>query len=270
MDDICNFATTLDGLRESLKCTLNYCQANRLRVNLRKSCYTVFNAPSSTPHPALAITGQLLRYDLKPCYLGVCLSDNKAEQNSIMLQKASRATYALRSMIDSTIAATVVNKLFEQLIEPILLYAIGQWLPYIHPRKVDKSGPIDTFSTPSSQLPMEDAWKKFIYPHYSLNESTPVLAVRAKFGSYPTFVAGISRLAKYMPYIIQEAPPLPWSVRPSSPKKLLQPKPNTTGGPTHGVSLINSRPRNLTRLIFPLNVSKMRSDPNTAAGGFNT
>ena len=29
-------------------------------------------------------------------------------------------------------------------------------LPHIHPRMVDKSGPIKTFSTPSSQLPTED------------------------------------------------------------------------------------------------------------------
>ena len=112
-------------------------------------------------------------------------------------------------MIDSTAAATVINKLFEQLIEPILLYAVEQWIPYIHHRKVDKSGPIDTFSTLSSQLTTEDMWKKFIYPHYNLNESTPVLAVRAEFGSYPTFMAGISRLAKYMSYISQEEAPFP-------------------------------------------------------------
>ena len=112
-------------------------------------------------------------------------------------------------MIDSTVAAKVVNKLYEQLIEPILPYAVEQWLPFIHPRMVDKSGPIDTFATPSSQLSTEDMWKKFIYPHYGLNESTPVLAVRAELGQYPTFVSGISRLASYMSYITQDtAPPL--------------------------------------------------------------
>ena len=74
---------------------------------------------------------------------------------------------------------------------------------------VDKSGPIDTFAAPSSQLSMEDTWKKFIYPHYGLNESTPVLAVRAELGQYPTFISGISRLASYMSYITQDtAPPL--------------------------------------------------------------
>ena len=137
-----------------------------------------------------------------PCYLGVSLSDNKAEQNSVMLQKASWASY-------STVAAKVVNKLYEQLIEPILLYAVEQWLPYIHPRMVDKSGPVETCASPSSQLSTEDTLKKFIYPHYNLNASTPVLAVRAELGQYPTFVSGISCLASYMSYISQDtAPPL--------------------------------------------------------------
>ena len=138
-DNICNFATTLEGIRESLRCTLQYCHANRLRVNMHKLCYTIFNAPSSTHHPDLAVTGQLLSYESKPCYLGVCLSDNKAEQNSIMLQKASRVSYALRSMVDNTVAAKVVNKLYEQFIEPILLYTVV-WLinlvlskPLLHP-----------------------------------------------------------------------------------------------------------------------------------------
>ena len=52
-------------------------------------------------------------------------------------------------------------------------------------------------------------WKKFIYPHYNVNASTPVLAVRTELGQYPTFVSGISRLASYMSYISQDtAPPL--------------------------------------------------------------
>ena len=208
-DDICNFATTLPGLRASIKCTLDYCQANRLKVNMTKSCYSVFNAPKSIVPKDIVVQDQLLRYESAPCYLGVCMSDVKAEQNSVMLQKASRATYALRSMLDNTVAAKVVNKLYDQLIEPILLYAVEQWLPYIHPRMVDKSGPIETFASPSSQLSTEDTWKKFIYPHYNLHASTPIFAVRAELGQYPTFVAGISRLASYMSYISQDtAPPL--------------------------------------------------------------
>ena len=74
---------------------------------------------------------------------------------------------------------------------------------------VDKFGPINTFFTPASQLSTEDTWKKFIYPHYGLNESTPVLAVRAELVQYPTFISGISRLASYMSYITEDtAPPL--------------------------------------------------------------
>ena len=193
---------------------------------MAKSCYTVFNAPKSTPHHDLAVSSLLLHYESTPCYLGISLSDNKAEQNSVMLQKASWASYALRSMIDSTVAAKVVNKLYEQLIEPILLYAVELWLPFIHPRMVDKWGPIETFASPSSQ---------FIYPHYNLNESTPVLAVRAELGQYPTFVSGISCLASYMSYITQDTAP-PLSTKLSLPKESWLPNPNIIGGLTPGVS----------------------------------
>ena len=158
-DDICKFSTSPEGLWQSLKCTLDCCQANTLRVNLSKSCYTLYNAPKTATHSDIAINGELLRYEPKPCYLGVCLSDNKSEPNSIMLQKSSRASYALRSMIDNTTVATVVNKLFAHLIELILLYAVEQWLPYIHPRKVEKSDPIDTFSSLSSQLTLRKCGK---------------------------------------------------------------------------------------------------------------
>ena len=267
-DDICNFATTLDGLRESIKCTLQYCQANRLRVKMHKLCYTVFNTPSSTPHPDLAVTGQLLCYESKPCYLGVCLPDNKAEQNSIMLQKASRASYALPFVINNTVAAKVVNKLFEQLIEPILLYAIEQWLHYIHPCKVDKSGPIATFSTPSSQLPTEDTWKKFIYPHYYLNESTPVLAVQAEFGSYPTFVASISGLAKYMSYITQEAAPPPLVRKAVLTQKVIAAKTKYNWW-SNSWRILDHFQVQKSDPPPPPAASKMRSNRNTAAGGSN-
>ena len=48
-----------------------------------------------------------------------------------MLKKASRTAFALSSMLDNTVSATTINKLFNQLIEPILLYRVEQWLPYI-------------------------------------------------------------------------------------------------------------------------------------------
>ena len=121
-------------------------------------------------------------------------------------------------------------------------------------------------ATPSSQLPTEDTLKKFIYPHYLLDESTPVLAVRAEFGSYSTFVAGISRLAKYMSYITQEAaPPL---VRKAVLTQRLSPqKPNLTGGLIHGASYAISKSRNLIHPTPPPAASKTRSNHNTNAGG---
>ena len=85
--------------------------------------------------------------------------------NSVMFRKASKAAFALSSMLSPTTSATLINKLFSQLIEPILLYAAEQWIPYVHPRKVDKIGITPTFASPTSQLNTEDIWKRMVYSH---------------------------------------------------------------------------------------------------------
>ena len=183
-DDICNFSSSESGIRASIECTLQYCAANRLKVNLNKSCYTVFNDPHSTKSD-IVIQGQMLKFDPHPCYLGVCLSNDRLELNSVMIRKASKATFALSTMLSPSTSATLLNRLFSQLIEPILLYAVEQWIPYMHPRKVEKLGPTATFGSLSSQLNTEDVWKRMVYSHYQLSAATPILAVRSELGSPP-------------------------------------------------------------------------------------
>ena len=119
-DDICNFSSSEDGKRASIEFALQYCSANRLKVNIQKSCYTVFN-DSKGNRSDIVIRNQALKYDPQPCYLGICLSNAKIDLNSIMLRKASKASFALSTMLTPTTSATLINKLFSQLIEPILL-----------------------------------------------------------------------------------------------------------------------------------------------------
>ena len=90
---------------------------------------------------------------------------------------------------------------FRKLIEPILLYAVEQWIPYVHPRMIDKSGLTPTLASPTSELNTEDIWKRMIYSHYQLGITTPLLAVRSELGSFPTYIPGVSHLANYMSYI---------------------------------------------------------------------
>ena len=126
-----------------------------------------------------------------------------------MLRKATKAAFTLRSMLDNTASATLLNTLYAQLIEPILLYGVEQWLPYIHPRKVAKEGPTATYASSTTQLPTDQTYKDMAYAHYFLHTSTPTLAVRAELGAYPTYIPGIARLANYMSYLCsQDIPPL--------------------------------------------------------------
>ena len=48
-----------------------------------------------------------------------------------MLKKATRAAFALSSMLDNTACTETITKL-NQLIEPFMLYGAEQWLPYIY------------------------------------------------------------------------------------------------------------------------------------------
>ena len=206
-DDICNFSKSLRGLRQSITATLQYCQANKLTVNISKSCYTAYST-ATADHCPLVVDGQALPYEANPCYLGLCMSGSKYELNSFMLKKASRAAFALSSMLDHTVSTTTINKLFDQLVEPILLYGIEQWLPYIHPRKVAQVGLTETFAAPNTQLSTEQAWKNMTYSHYSLHTTTPVLGVRTEMGKYPTYIPATIRLTRYLAYLLDCPNPL--------------------------------------------------------------
>ena len=112
-------------------------------------------------------------------------------------------------MLDNRASASTINKLFQQLIEPIRLYAVEQWLPYIHPCKLDKDGPTVAFASPATQLATEEVWKSMVYSHNSISTSTPVLGVRSELGSFPTYIPGKTRLAKYVAYACSpQLPPL--------------------------------------------------------------
>ena len=112
-------------------------------------------------------------------------------------------------MLDNTASAKTINQLFSQLIEPVLLYGAEQWLPYIHPRKIHQLGPKGTFTVNPTQLSTEQVWKDLVYSYYSLPTSTPVLAVRAELGAFPTYIQGMCGVANYMAYLCNpDCPPL--------------------------------------------------------------
>ena len=111
-------------------------------------------------------------------------------------------------MPDNTVSATTVNKLFNQLIEPILLYGVEQWLPYIYPRKVAQVGLTETFAASNTQLSTEQVWKNMAYSHYSLHTTTQVLGVRTEMGMYPTYIPATIRLTKYLAYLLESPNPI--------------------------------------------------------------
>ena len=152
-----------------------------------------------------------------------------------MIRKATKAAYALSATLDNCASATIINKLYSQLIEPILLYGAEQWLPYTHPRKINQVGPTETFANLNTQLPTEMVWKGMIYSHYSLHKTTPTLGVRAELGAFPTYILAIQRLTNYMAYLADpELHPLAAKAKIVQQSLAADKKPNSPGGTTHG------------------------------------
>ena len=135
-----------------------------------------------------------------PCYLGLCLSDSKADLNNVMLSKATKAAYALK-----------LHARQYRISHPpkYPLCPTHRANPPLRCRKMAQAGPTATYASLTTQLPTEQVYKDMVYAHYSLHISTPTLAVRAELGAYPTNIPGIVCLSNYMSYLCSpEVPPL--------------------------------------------------------------
>ena len=94
-----------------------------------------------------------------------------------MIRKATKAAFALSAMLDNTTSATLINKLFSQLIEPILLYGVEKWLPYAHPRKIDQVRANRNILNPKYTIPYRNRMERNdIFPLFP-PKSTSILGV---------------------------------------------------------------------------------------------
>ena len=55
----------------------------------------------------------------------MCVSNDRLDLNSVMIRKASKAAFALSTMLSSSTSATLLNRLFSQLIESIPMLTLS-------------------------------------------------------------------------------------------------------------------------------------------------
>ena len=140
--------------------------------------------------------------------------------------------------------------------------------PLLSPPKNQPTWTQSTFTTSPTQLPTEQVWKDLIYAHYSLYSSTPILAVRAELGAFPTYIPGICRVSNYLAYLCDPTCPPLVAKEVIVQKTLAQPT-NSHGGtmlgayPNHTISQNPQYPPTSHN-------SKLTSKASTVGGGSNT
>jgi exonuclease III len=133
-DDLILLALDHTGLQKLLNVLHSYCIEWGLTVNIGKTAVMVFNRSGRLLKESL--TFQLGETNITSvreyCYLGITftLNGSSAVAQNKLKQKGLRSYFALKSSIDLRhFRRTIVFKLFDALVVPIVTYGCQVWLP---------------------------------------------------------------------------------------------------------------------------------------------
>ena len=132
-DDLFILALDQDSLQKLFDIIATYCDDWGLEINISKTKFMVFNGRvPDTPNWRPKIHENDVELVTCYCYLGIIISSNgKFKQATDSLyHKGLGAYFSLRSTIDRRfIDASSLDKLFQSLVKPILLYGCQVWAP---------------------------------------------------------------------------------------------------------------------------------------------
>ena len=132
-DDLVILALDTESLQLQLNTIEQYCNRWGLEINVSKTKFMVMNG-TAPPQPNWrpSLNGKNIELVNSYCYLGVLVSSNGkfSQAVSSLHRKALGAYFSLRGTIDRRfIDATSLNKLFNTLVCPILMYGCQVWCP---------------------------------------------------------------------------------------------------------------------------------------------
>ena len=132
-DDLVILALDTESLQTQLNTIEQYCKQWGLEINVSKTKFMVMNGtvpPKPNWRPTLNDTP--IELVTSYCYLGVLISSNGklTQAVSSLHRKALGAYFSLRNTVDRRfIDAESLNKLFNTLVSPILMYGCQVWCP---------------------------------------------------------------------------------------------------------------------------------------------
>ena len=133
-DDLVLLSESRNGLINSLVKLENYCNEWGMKINPTKTKVLIFNKPFSKNIQKLTFTidGEPIAVTNSYCYLGIEISNTGSFQKAtdILYKKSLKSLFSLYSSLNihsDEINVRLFLKLFEALVQPVLLYGCEVW-----------------------------------------------------------------------------------------------------------------------------------------------
>ena len=180
-DDTVFLAASTDDLQKNLNIFNIYCEAWKLSINCSKSKVVIFSKRKMKNPPVFTLSDEVIEIVDSYLYLGLIMNYNGSfvKAKTKLINQARRALFAVyRRIKNQPIPVDLQLKLFESLVEPILLYGSEVW------------GFENTCSLEKMHL-------QFCKKILQVRETTPSYMIYGELGCYPLSIKIKLRIISY-------------------------------------------------------------------------
>ena len=194
-DDIVLLSESKDGLQNSLRKLELYAQEWDMKVNQKKTKIMVIQSRGKIPTINIEYEGQTLEVVKSYKYLGTMVSRTGTfKLNDVYLKnKGLKARYAITRSIGIDCKVSTLIRLFERMVEPILLYNCE-----VAQACIPSTWNLDKFRDKMwEDREMDKVVKGFLRQILGINKKTTIRGIRAETGKFPLSLNIYVQMVKY-------------------------------------------------------------------------
>ncbi len=203
-DDLVILSRSSKGLQKYLDKLNEYCNNNRILVNIDKTKSITFNKRGRIIDIFKYRIGEYTIENVnKYKYLGLMIQANgKFREATLDLKARSlKATYSLRSIIPNECSIETQIKLYNSMIKPILLYGSEIWYPSLLINKTLDTA-VDSYFNFDNIIELSHIrfMKKMLGVHLRASN----LATLGELGEYPMYIDAMKRGIAFWIHVVQQ------------------------------------------------------------------
>lgn len=190
-DDLIIMSPTAEGLQKSMNTICSHARKWKLKINLKKSNVMIFRANGHyIPNHKFSLNNTNIEIVDKQTYLGLVFtpSGKFSYARTVLSNKAKKTVGHIRSLLSNctTIPISLLLKLFDSLVKPVLLYGCEIWGPelLLYKTEFDRSAIEQTHLRFCKQI--------LNIPFYSSN-----MKCRAELGRVPLSIDIKKQITRY-------------------------------------------------------------------------